>query len=93
MSLAISKKENSSDSWGRTARANRLPFGLSRPCSPSPVAGQVTARWVTVGDIVMTGEPMIAVTDLNDLWVVANVNDRGFLRFVQASQLMSKSLP
>jgi multidrug resistance efflux pump len=58
----------------------------------SPVAGQVTARWVTIGDTVMTGETMVSVTDLNNLWVVANVNEARILQ-VHPGQSVNVNIP
>ena len=58
----------------------------------SPVAGQVTARWVTAGDTVMTGEPMVAVANLSDLWIVANVDESQILQ-VGPGQRVDVNIP
>ena len=41
----------------------------------SPVDGRVAAQWVSVGDTVSAGEPIVTIGDLNNLWVVANVDE------------------
>jgi multidrug resistance efflux pump len=41
----------------------------------SPVGGTVAVRNVNVGDTVAAGQPIAKVVDLNQLWVIANVDE------------------
>jgi len=41
----------------------------------APADGRVTRKSVEVGQVVSPGQPLLAVTDLSDLWVVANYKE------------------
>jgi multidrug resistance efflux pump len=41
----------------------------------SPISGTVATRNVSVGDTVGAGQPIATIVDLNQLWVVANVDE------------------
>ncbi len=40
----------------------------------SPVSGKVAARWVNTGDSVAAGQVLFTISELNNLWVIANVD-------------------
>jgi membrane fusion protein (multidrug efflux system) len=41
----------------------------------APVAGRVTRRTVEVGQVVQPGQPLLAVVDIADVWVIANYKE------------------
>jgi membrane fusion protein (multidrug efflux system) len=41
----------------------------------APVDGYVTRKWVEVGQVVNQGQPLLAIADLSDVWVVANYKE------------------
>jgi multidrug resistance efflux pump len=41
----------------------------------SPVDGQVVAQPVSVGDTMNPGEPIVAISDIENLWVTANIDE------------------
>jgi multidrug resistance efflux pump len=41
----------------------------------SPVDGRIASQLVSAGDTVAAGQPLAMVSDLNDLWVIANVDE------------------
>jgi membrane fusion protein (multidrug efflux system) len=46
----------------------------------APVAGRVTRRTVEVGQVVQTGQPLLAVVDIGNVWVVANYKETQLTR-------------
>lgn len=41
----------------------------------APIAGRVTRRTVEVGQVVQPGQPMLAVVDVDNVWVIANYKE------------------
>jgi membrane fusion protein (multidrug efflux system) len=46
----------------------------------APVAGRVTRRTVEVGQVVQPGQPLLAVVDIGNVWVVANYKETQLTR-------------
>ena len=46
----------------------------------APVAGRVTRRTVEVGQVVQPGQPLLAIVDVRNLWVVANYKETQLTR-------------
>jgi membrane fusion protein (multidrug efflux system) len=42
---------------------------------PAPIDGRVTRRTVEVGQVVQPGQPLLAVVDVGNVWVVANYKE------------------
>jgi membrane fusion protein (multidrug efflux system) len=42
---------------------------------PAPIDGRVTRRTVEVGQVVQPGQPLLAVVDVDNVWVVANYKE------------------
>ena len=55
---------------GRQASSNIL--------IPSPLDGVVTARSVNVGQVVMSGQELLTITDLSSVWIEANLLENDF---------------
>ncbi len=62
---------------------------------PAPLDGIVTARLVSQGDYVETGQPLFRITDLSSLWVQLNVfeSDLMWLRLGQNATFTTPSYP
>ena len=46
----------------------------------APVSGIVVSRWVNKGNTVSPGQQMLTIADLNDLWVIANIDETEIIR-------------
>ena len=46
----------------------------------APVAGRVTRRTVEIGQVVQPGQPLLAVVDIGNVWVVANYKETQLTR-------------
>jgi membrane fusion protein (multidrug efflux system) len=46
----------------------------------APVAGRVTRRTVEVGQVVQPGQPLLAIVDVGNVWVVANYKETQLTR-------------
>lgn len=46
----------------------------------APVAGRVTRRTVEVGQVVQPGQPLLAVVDVGNVWVIANYKETQLTR-------------
>jgi membrane fusion protein (multidrug efflux system) len=57
----------------------------------APVAGRVTRRTVEVGQVVQPGQPLLAVVDVGNVWVVANYKETQLTR-VRSGQRASISV-
>ncbi|MBM3221864.1 MAG: HlyD family secretion protein [Candidatus Rokubacteria bacterium] len=57
----------------------------------APVAGRVTRRTVEVGQVVQPGQPLLAVVDVGNVWVVANYKETQ-LTHVRPGQRVSISV-
>jgi membrane fusion protein (multidrug efflux system) len=59
------------------ARANlrEAELNLEYTTLTAPVAGRVTRRTVEVGQVVQPGQPLLAVVDVTNVWVVANYKE------------------
>jgi membrane fusion protein (multidrug efflux system) len=57
----------------------------------APVAGRVTRRTVEVGQVVQPGQPLLAVVDVDSVWVIANYKETQ-LTHVRPGQRVSISV-
>lgn len=46
----------------------------------APVSGIIVSRWVNKGNTVSPGQQMLTIADLNDLWVIANIDETEIIR-------------
>lgn len=46
----------------------------------SPVSGMVVSRSVNLGDTVSPGQTLFTIADLNDIWVIANIDENEISR-------------
>jgi multidrug resistance efflux pump len=53
--------------------APAVPRVLARVTSP--ITGTIATRSVSVGDTIAVGQPIVTIVDLDQLWVVANVDE------------------
>ncbi|MBI2492982.1 MAG: HlyD family secretion protein [Candidatus Rokubacteria bacterium] len=56
-----------------TLRESEL--NLEHTTVTAPVAGRVTRRTVEVGQVVQPGQPLLAVVDVGNVWVIANYKE------------------
>lgn len=57
------------------ANLQQAELNLAYTTIRAPTAGRVTKKTVEVGQVVRSGEPLLAVVDVNDVWVVANYKE------------------
>lgn len=64
---------------GRTAEAaanlRQAELNLDYTTIRAPLGGRVTRKGVEVGQIVQSGQPLLAVVSLDEMWVVANYKE------------------
>ena len=74
---------------GRLAQAmanlQQAELNLAYTTIRAPYGGRITKKSVEVGQVVQTGQPLLAVVDLDDVWVVANYKETE-LTHVRAGQ-------
>lgn len=58
-----------------TASREQAELNLAYATIRAPLAGRVTKKTVEVGQVVQPGQPLLAVVDLKDVWVVANYKE------------------
>src|SRR5688500_10023447 len=68
--------------WGAGARAGvrEAELHVEYTTVRAPVAGRVTRRTVEVGQVVQPGQPLLAIVDVRNLWVVANYKETQLTR-------------
>lgn len=59
----------------RAALLKQTALNLTYTKIYAPTDGYVTRKAVEVGNIIQAGQPLLAVVDLNDCWVVANYKE------------------
>jgi membrane fusion protein, multidrug efflux system len=64
---------------GRLAQAmanlRQAELNLEYTTLTAPVGGRVSKKSVEVGQVVQPGQPLLAVVDLDDIWIVANFKE------------------
>ena len=62
---------------------------------PSPLNGVVTARSVNVGQVVISGQDLLTITDLSSVWIEANLleNDFGAIRVGSQAVITTPAYP
>ena len=46
----------------------------------SPISGTVVSRSVNPGDTVLAGQPLVTIADLDNIWVIANIDENDINR-------------
>lgn len=46
----------------------------------TPISGTVVSRSVNLGDTALPGQPLLTVANLNDVWVIANIDENDISR-------------
>jgi membrane fusion protein (multidrug efflux system) len=57
------------------ATLREAELNLEHTTVTAPVAGRVTRRTVEVGQVVQPGQPLLAVVDVGNVWVIANYKE------------------
>ena len=57
------------------ATLREAELNLEHTTVTTPVAGRVTRRTVEVGQVVQPGQPLLAVVDVGNVWVIANYKE------------------
>lgn len=57
------------------ANLRQAELNLDYTTIKAPVGGRVTKKTVEVGQVVQPGQPLLAVVDLDDVWVIANYKE------------------
>lgn len=63
------RPSNPADSLG----SREIPMG--RAIIEAPVSGYIAAIWQYPGAVVTTGAPMLTISDVSNIWVIANVSE------------------
>ena len=79
-------KAKSADAQVLQARAvvDQAKLNLERATVRAPTAGVVSRKSVEVGQIIQTGQPLMALTALDSVWVVANFKETQLARCASA---------
>jgi membrane fusion protein, multidrug efflux system len=57
------------------ANVKQAQLNLDYATIRAPIAGRVTRKAVEIGQVVPPGQPLLAVVDLDDVWVLANFKE------------------
>jgi membrane fusion protein (multidrug efflux system) len=57
------------------AKLNVVEVQLQNTKMNSPMSGVVAKKWVSPGDVVQPGQPILTIYDLQNLWVTANFEE------------------
>ncbi len=57
------------------AAVNEATLALERTSIRAPVAGIVSRKTAEVGQVIQVGQPLLALTSLDDIWVTANFKE------------------
>jgi len=57
------------------ANARQAQLNLDYTTIRAPMSGRVTRKAVELGQVVAPGQPLLAVVDLDDVWVIANFKE------------------
>lgn len=74
----------------------RAPSQISSEIAvPAPISGTVTARTANIGEVVEANKELLRITDLSNVWVIAQANetDMGRLRVGSGASVTSDAYP
>ncbi len=57
------------------ANLRQAELNLEYTTIKAPVGGRVTMKTVEIGQVVQSGQPLLSIVDLDDVWVVANYKE------------------
>ena len=57
------------------ANLRQAELNLDYTTIKAPVGGRVTKKTVEIGQVVQSGQPLLSIVDLDDVWVVANYKE------------------
>lgn len=57
------------------ANLRQAELNLEYTTIKAPVGGQVTKKTVEIGQVIQSGQPLLSIVDLDDVWVVANYKE------------------
>jgi membrane fusion protein (multidrug efflux system) len=57
------------------ANLRQAELNLEYTTIKAPVGGRVTKKTVEIGQVVQSGQPLLSIVDLDDVWVVANYKE------------------
>ncbi|HJZ75124.1 MAG TPA: HlyD family secretion protein [Vicinamibacterales bacterium] len=74
---AIRARASSAEAHVQTARANlaQAELNLQYAVVKAPVRGVVSKKGINVGQVVAQGQPLLAIVQLDDVWVIANYKE------------------
>jgi membrane fusion protein (multidrug efflux system) len=84
---ATQARASAADARVQTARANlaQAELNLLYAVVKAPVRGVVSKKGINVGQVVQAGQPLLAIVQLDDVWVTANYKETQ-LKDVRAGQ-------
>jgi membrane fusion protein (multidrug efflux system) len=74
---AIKARASSAEAHAQQARANveQAELNLQYAVVKAPVRGVVSKKGINVGQVVQPGQPLLAIVQLDDVWVTANFKE------------------
>jgi membrane fusion protein (multidrug efflux system) len=57
------------------ANLRQAELNLEYTTIKAPVGGRVTMKTVEIGQVIQSGQPLLSIVDLDDVWVVANYKE------------------
>ena len=57
------------------ANLRQAELNLEYTTIKAPVGGRVTKKTVEIGQVIQSGQPLLSIVDLDDVWVVANYKE------------------
>jgi membrane fusion protein (multidrug efflux system) len=74
---ATQARASAADARVQTARANlaQAELNLQYAVVKAPVRGVVSKKGINVGQVVQAGQPLLAIVQLDDVWVTANYKE------------------
>jgi len=74
---ATRARASSAEARVQTARANlaQAELNLQYTVVKAPVRGVVSKKGINVGQVVQAGQPLLAIVQLDDVWVIANFKE------------------
>ena len=69
------------------AKTDRIQNNLNDTVLRSPIAGVVSRKRVEEGQLVQSGQPVLVINDLQDVWILANIKE-SYIRDVTVGKLV-----
>lgn len=89
---AASRKISSIDAAIEATKVNvrNAELKLSYTEIKAPASGRVSRKMIEEGQVIRPGQPLMAITDFKDLWVVANFKERQVSKMAVGQQVRIK---